>query len=94
MSVEHLVSNARQVCAKWKKNIDLDSVHAALIEIDTTAHKHSHPKASYYSLVLSRFAIRKHDNDDEGVAMLISRLLGSLEEAKILKIEQMYMKHK
>ena len=94
LSVEHLVSNAHQVCAKHKKDIDLDSVHAALIELDTTARKHGHPKASNYSSVLSRFTIRKHDNDDERVALLTYRFHSSPEEAKILEIEQKYMKRK
>ena len=90
LSVEYLVSNTRQVCAKQKKDIDLDS----LTELDSTASIHAHSEASYYSSVLSRFAVRMHDNDDECVALLIYGLISSSEEAKILEIEQKYMKRK
>ena len=45
-TVERSVANVRQVCAKRAKDLDMDTIHQALLELDTLARKKNHAKAS------------------------------------------------
>lgn len=94
-TVDYAISTARQVCSKQEKDLDFDAIHQALLELDAVARRTNHPKSGFYGSVLTRFSIRRHDKGaKEQVAFFVYRLLSTPEEARILELEQKYLKQR